>query len=89
MLTTRLAAQRVNQLFNAKLTYRQREVVKLRSGLGDGMPYSRPECAYIFETTVDTIGRIEKAAIKKLKAECPMLWDLVMELGKMRQDGVI
>jgi DNA-directed RNA polymerase sigma subunit (sigma70/sigma32) len=89
LLVLRLAAQRVDQLLKTKLTYRQRETIKLRSGVGDGTAYSRPQCAHILKTTVANIGRIEEAAIKKLKRHDPLLWDMIVELGKMRTAGML
>ena len=89
LLMSRLAAQRVGQLLKTQLTYRQRETIKLRSGVGDGITYSRPQCAHIFNTTVANIGRIEEAAIKKLKREDPLLWDLIVEMGRMRKAGTL
>jgi DNA-directed RNA polymerase sigma subunit (sigma70/sigma32) len=85
LLLTKLAAQRVGQLLKTKLTYRQRETIKLRSGVGDSTTYSRPECARILDTTVRNIERIETAAITKLKREDPLLWDLIVELGKIQE----
>ncbi len=49
------------------LTYREREVLKLRTGLGDGYVYTRPECGRIFKCSVATIRRAEAKALRKLQ----------------------
>lgn len=49
------------------LSYKQREIIKLRFGLGDGFDYTRTEIGEIFRVTKDRIGQIEKKAIGKLQ----------------------
>lgn len=48
------------------LTYREREVFRLRTGLGDGYTYTRKECARIFKCSESTIRRLEARAERKL-----------------------
>ena len=48
------------------LTYREREVLKLRWGLGDGYTYTPSECGRIFRISPQHIGRIESQALNKL-----------------------
>jgi RNA polymerase sigma factor (sigma-70 family) len=51
-----------------KLTYRQREVIMLRFGLGsDGNVYTLPECSRIFKVSRSRIGQIEDQALRMLK----------------------
>jgi RNA polymerase sigma factor (sigma-70 family) len=49
------------------LTYREREIFKLRTGLGDGYTYTLNECGRIFRLSASTIHRIEAKAIRKLR----------------------
>jgi RNA polymerase sigma factor (sigma-70 family) len=49
------------------LTYREREIIKLRWGLGDGYIYTSAECGRIFKITPQQVGRIEAKAIRKLQ----------------------
>jgi hypothetical protein len=49
------------------LTYREREITKLRFGLGDGFTYTREEVGRIFKVTADRVKEIEKKAIRKLQ----------------------
>jgi len=49
------------------LTYREREILKLRWGLGDGYVYTPTECGTIFKVTPQRIGQIEAKALKKLQ----------------------
>jgi RNA polymerase primary sigma factor len=49
------------------LTYREREVIKLRYGLGDGYSYTLEEVGHIFQVTRERIRQIEGKAIRKLQ----------------------
>jgi RNA polymerase sigma factor (sigma-70 family) len=49
-----------------KLTYREREIIKLRYGLGDGYMYTLEEVGHIFKVTRERIRQVEKKAIAKL-----------------------
>jgi RNA polymerase primary sigma factor len=49
------------------LTYREREIIKLRYGLGDGYSYTLEEVGHIFKVTRERIRQIEKKAIRKLQ----------------------
>ncbi|MDR3182079.1 MAG: sigma-70 family RNA polymerase sigma factor, partial [Planctomycetaceae bacterium] len=49
------------------LSYREREIVKLRYGLGDGYRYTLEEVGHIFKVTRERIRQIEAKAIRKLQ----------------------
>ena len=49
------------------LTYREREILKLRYGLGDGHTYTLKEVGRIFDITRERVRQIEKNAIRKLQ----------------------
>ncbi len=49
------------------LTYREREIVRLRYGLSDGYPYTLSEVGKIFSVTRERIRQIECDAIRKLQ----------------------
>ncbi len=49
------------------LSYREREILKLRYGLEDGYSYTLEEVAHIFKVTRDRIRQIEAKAIRKLQ----------------------
>lgn len=49
------------------LSYREREIVKLRYGLNDGYSYTLEEVGKIFKVTRDRIRQIEAKAICKLR----------------------
>ena len=51
----------------ASLGYREREILKLRYGLGDGYCYTLEEVAGIFRVTRERIRQIEARAFKRLK----------------------
>jgi len=50
------------------LTRRQEKLVRLRFGLGDGVPRSQEVVAAIFKTSRTTVARIEREAFERLKA---------------------
>jgi RNA polymerase primary sigma factor len=49
------------------LTYREREIVRLRYGLGDGYTYTLEEVGRIFKVTRERVRQIEAKAVKKLQ----------------------
>ena len=49
------------------LTYREREIIKLRSGLGDGYTYTLEEVGRIFKVTRERVRQIEAKAVRKLQ----------------------
>ena len=52
----------------AKITFREREILKLRFGFGDGYTYTYEEVAHIFKTTRDRIRQIEEKGVRKMLA---------------------
>jgi RNA polymerase primary sigma factor len=49
------------------LTYREREIIRLRFGLGDGYSYTLEETGIIFKVTRERIRQIEAKALRKLQ----------------------
>ena len=49
------------------LGYREREIINLRFGLGDGYNYTLEEVASIFKVTRERIRQIEDRALRKLQ----------------------
>jgi RNA polymerase primary sigma factor len=49
------------------LGYREREIIRLRYGLGDGYSYTLEEVGHIFRVTRERIRQIEAKALKKLQ----------------------
>ena len=49
------------------LSYREREIIKLRYGLGDGYSYTLEEVGHIFKVTRGRIRQIEAKAVRKLQ----------------------
>jgi RNA polymerase primary sigma factor len=50
-----------------RLTYREREVIRLRYGLGDGYAYTLAQCGRIFKVTGECVRQIQTKAIRRLK----------------------
>ncbi len=49
------------------LTYREREIIKLRYGIGDGYTYTLEEVGRIFKVTRERVRQIEAKAVRKLQ----------------------
>ena len=58
------------------LTYREREIIRLRYGLGDGYSYTLEETGRIFKVTRERIRQIEAKALRKLRLDLDKLGDL-------------
>ena len=58
--------QRINDVLKT-LTYRQREILKLRYGIGDGYTYTLEEVGRIFRVTRERVRQIEAKAVRKLR----------------------
>ena len=50
------------------LTYREREIIRLRYGLADGYSYTLEECGRIFKVTRERVRQIEAKAVAKLQS---------------------
>lgn len=57
---------RINSVLKT-LSYREREIIKLRYGLGDGYSYTLEEVGHIFKVTRERIRQIEAKAVRKLQ----------------------
>ena len=57
---------RIQELMKT-LSYREREIINLRFGLGDGYNYTLEEVAHIFQVTRERIRQLEDRAIRKLR----------------------
>lgn len=58
--------KRLNEVLKT-LSYREREIIKLRYGLGDGYSYTLEEVGHIFAVTRERIRQIEAKAVRKLQ----------------------
>jgi RNA polymerase primary sigma factor len=63
------------------LTYREREIIRLRYGLGDGYTYTLEEVGRIFKVTRERVRQIEAKAVKKLQhpVRCQQLEGFLLE----------
>ena len=59
-------ADRIDDVLKT-LTYREREILKLRYGVGDGLTYTLEEIGRIFQVTRERIRQIESKALRKLQ----------------------
>jgi len=58
--------ERIEQVLKT-LTYREREIIKLRYGIGDGHTYTLEEVGRIFKVTRERVRQVEAKAIRKLQ----------------------
>ena len=64
--THEMLKEKLEQVLNT-LTYREREIIKLRYGLGDGYTYTLEEVGKIFKVTRERVRQIEAKAVRKLQ----------------------
>jgi RNA polymerase primary sigma factor len=65
-LTPEMLKDKIRNLLR-RLTYREREIIKFRYGLGDGYTYAVEEVARIFQITRKRVRQIEAKALRKLE----------------------
>lgn len=58
--------QRIEMVLKT-LSYREREIIKLRYGIGDGYTYTLEEVGRIFKVTRERVRQVEAKAIRKLQ----------------------
>jgi len=64
--TQEMLKDRIDQVLKT-LTYREREIIKLRYGIGDGYTYTLEEVGRIFKVTRERVRQVEAKAIRKLQ----------------------
>ncbi|MDD5134816.1 MAG: RNA polymerase sigma factor RpoD, partial [Phycisphaerae bacterium] len=64
--THEMLKDRIDEVLKT-LTYREREIIKLRYGLGDGYTYTLEEVGRIFKVTRERVRQVEAKAIRKLQ----------------------
>ncbi len=64
--TQEMLKDKIEQVLKT-LTYREREIIKLRYGIGDGYTYTLEEVGRIFKVTRERVRQIEAKAIRKLQ----------------------
>jgi len=64
--TNEILRNRIERILKT-LTYREREIIRLRYGLGDGYTYTLEEVGRIFKVTRERVRQIEAKAVRKLQ----------------------
>ena len=62
----KMAGETIEAVLNT-LTYREREIIKLRYGFGDGHNYTLEQVGQVFRVTRERIRQIEAKALRKLQ----------------------
>ena len=64
--TQEMLRERIDSVLKT-LSYREREIIKLRYGIGDGYTYTLEEVGRIFKVTRERVRQVEAKAIRKLQ----------------------
>ncbi len=64
--TQSMLKERIDHILKT-LSYREREIIKLRYGIGDGYTYTLEEVGRIFKVTRERVRQVEAKAIRKLQ----------------------
>ena len=64
--THEMLKEKIEQVLQT-LTFREREIIKLRYGIGDGYTYTLEEVGRIFKVTRERVRQIEAKAVRKLQ----------------------
>ncbi|MCK6455732.1 MAG: RNA polymerase sigma factor RpoD [Phycisphaerae bacterium] len=64
--SSEMLKDRIEQVLKT-LTYREREIIRLRYGIGDGYTYTLEEVGKIFKVTRERVRQVEAKAIRKLQ----------------------
>ncbi len=64
--TREMLKERIEDVLSS-LTYREKEIIKLRYGIGDGYTYTLEEVGKIFKVTRERVRQVEAKAIRKLQ----------------------
>ena len=65
-LNLEMLKQRLENVMD-DLSYREREIIRLRYGLADGYAYTLEEVGKIFSVTRERVRQIESKAVRKLQ----------------------
>ena len=63
------------------ISYRERAIIEMRFGLGDGHAYTLAETGYVFQLTRERIRQLQLKSLKKLRLRADVLKQFVNELG--------
>jgi RNA polymerase sigma factor (sigma-70 family) len=69
------------------LSYRERGILEMRYGLGDGYAYTLAESGYVFRLTRERIRQLQARSLKKLRKRAADLKNFV-SAPKLPSDGV-
>jgi len=63
------------------LSYRDRAILEMRFGLGDGHAYTLAETGFVFQLTRERIRQLQVKALRKLRFRADDLRNFLQELG--------
>jgi RNA polymerase sigma factor (sigma-70 family) len=70
------------------LSYRERGILEMRYGLGDGYAYTLVESGYVFKLTQERIRQLQGKSLRKLRQRAPDLRDFLVGLGPCGRGGL-
>jgi len=63
------------------LSYRDRGIIEMRYGLGDGYAYTLAEAGFVFDLTRERVRQLQARALERLRREGGTLREFVQSLG--------
>lgn len=63
------------------LSYRERGILEMRYGLGDGWSYTLAEAGYVFKLTRERIRQLQVKALKKLRKRAVDLREFMIKIA--------
>jgi hypothetical protein len=66
----------------SRLSYRDRGILEMRYGLGDGYAYTLAETGYVFRLTREKIRMLQIRSLKLLRREADGLTEFLRELSR-------
>ena len=78
LILTRLRQQIAAAL--GRLSYRERGILEMRYGLGDGFAYTLAEVGEVFRLTRERIRQVQAKAVRKLRKQAEDLRNFVYDL---------
>ena len=71
------------------LSYREREIIKLLAGLGDGYSYTLEEVAHVFKVSEERIAEFGTKALEKIEHRLTSPTHESTDLPEIRTDGLL
>jgi hypothetical protein len=65
-----------------RLSFRERSILEMRCGLGDGYVYTLAQVGYVFRLTRERIRQIQAKAFRKVRLRGDKLWRFLQKVSQ-------